>query len=100
MIKNLPGDQMRRDEMMEGALKVEEVEQKRRWKSMVGVFLLLFFPMARRVCLKCRPVIATGSSGNPRAKESNKVTVGKRRRGETSSATRPTALCHQGFMIC
>lgn len=43
MIKNLPGDQMRRDEMMEGALKVEEVEQKRRWKSMVGVFLLLFF---------------------------------------------------------
>lgn len=93
---------MRRDEMMEGALKVEEVEQKRRWKSMVGVFLLVFFfPMARRVCLKCSPVIATGSSGNQRAKESNKVTVGKRRGGgETSSATRPTALCHQGFMIC
>lgn len=34
---------MRRDEMTEEAFKVEEVEQKRRWKRMVGVFLLLFF---------------------------------------------------------
>lgn len=34
---------MRRDEMMEGALKVEEVEQKRRWKSMVGVSFVPFF---------------------------------------------------------
>lgn len=33
---------MRRDEMMEGALKVEEVEQKRRWKSMVGGFFVTF----------------------------------------------------------
>lgn len=38
---------MRRDEMTEGAFKVEEVEQKRRWKRMVGVFLLLFFPIWR-----------------------------------------------------
>lgn len=38
---------MRRDEMMEGAFKVEEVEQKSRWKSMVGIFCSFIFPMAR-----------------------------------------------------
>lgn len=34
---------MRRDEMMEGTFKVEEVEQKRRWKSKAGVFFFFLF---------------------------------------------------------
>lgn len=66
---------MRWDEMMERTFKVEEVEQKEGGRC-------FFFPVARRVCLKCRPVIATGSWGNQRAKESKKVKGWKETEGE------------------